>query len=515
MDGLYDQLRIALHSVWRRRWLALGVAWALCLLGWLAIALVPSTYESKAKVLAQMQTILPDKIGITPAERQADLLRVKQMLTSSESLQKVVRRTDLNRLVASDRDLAAQVAALRANIKIVAQLDNVIEISATSGVGGFSNAENARTATAIVQSLLDFVSSGNLAGDKVETGQTLAFLDAELKRREAQLQEAEQRRAEFEARYMGMLPGVGSIPDRLSAARIELANIDRDIVTNQSALSSIRAQMAGIPATIASPNYGAPGAGFASAQLAALEAQLSQAQARGWTDRHPDVVATKAEIARLTPQAARERASGGGAMGGAPNPAYASLRGMAAEKEAQIGAALARKGQIQTAIAQIAANGSDDSGVAGEQERINRDYDVLKRQYDKLVEDREQVRLRADAQSKTDAFNFRILEPPSHPTIPASPNRPLFLTLILLVAIGTGVAAAFANAQLRATFPSQAKLEQALGLPVLGAISEVVTADRRAERRQRLTWFASAGGALAASYALLMLVEFWQRSTVA
>ncbi|MGS1017619.1 XrtA system polysaccharide chain length determinant [Allosphingosinicella humi] len=514
MDGLYDQLRIALHSVWRRRWLALGVAWALCLLGWLAIALVPSTYESKAKVLAQMQTILPDKIGITPAERQADLLRVKQMLTSTENLQKVVRGTDLNRLVASDRDLAAQVAALRTNIKIVAQLDNVIEISATSGVGGFSNAENARTSTAIVQSLLDFVSSGNLAGDRAETGQTLAFLDAELKRREAQLQEAEQRRAEFEARYMGMLPGVGSIPERLSAARIELANIDRDIVTNQSALSSIRTQMAGIPATIAAPNYGAPGAGFASAQLAALEAQLSQAQARGWTDRHPDVVATKAEIARLSPQAARERASGGAAMG-TPNPAYASLRGMAAEKEAQISAALARKGQIQAAMAQVAAGGSDESDVAGQQERLSRDYDVLKRQYDKLVEDREQVRLRADAQSKTDAFNFRIIEPPSHPTVPASPNRPLFLTLILLVAVAGGVAAAFAKGQLQPTFPSQAKLEQALGLPVLGAISEVVTADRRAERRQRLKWFASAGGALAASYALLMLVEFWQRSTVA
>lgn len=514
MDGLYDQFRIALHSVWRRRWLALGVAWALCLLGWLAIALVPSTYESKAKVLAQMQTILPDKIGITPAERQADLLRVKQMLTSTENLQKVVRGTDLNRLVASDRDLAAQVAALRTNIKIVAQLDNVIEISATSGVGGFSNVENARTSTAIVQSLLDFVSSGNLAGDKVETGQTLAFLEAELKRREAQLQEAEQRRAEFEARYMGMLPGIGSIPERLSAARIELASIDRDIVTNQSALSSIRTQMAGIPATIAAPNYGAPGAGFASAQLAALEAQLSQAQARGWTDRHPDVVATKAEIARLSPQAARERASGAAAMG-TPNPAYASLRGMAAEKEAQIGAALARKGQIQAAMAQVAAGGSDESDVAGQQERLSRDYDVLKRQYDKLVEDREQVRLRADAQSKTDAFNFRIIEPPSHPTVPASPNRPLFLTLILLVAVAGGVAAAFAKGQLQATFPSQAKLEQALGLPVLGTISEVVTADRRAERRQRLKWFASAGGALAASYALLMLVEFWQRSTVA
>ena len=27
MDGLYEQLRIALHQVWRRRWLALAVAW--------------------------------------------------------------------------------------------------------------------------------------------------------------------------------------------------------------------------------------------------------------------------------------------------------------------------------------------------------------------------------------------------------------------------------------------------------------------------------------------------------
>ena len=31
MDGLYEQARIALHQVWRRRWLALGVAWGLCL----------------------------------------------------------------------------------------------------------------------------------------------------------------------------------------------------------------------------------------------------------------------------------------------------------------------------------------------------------------------------------------------------------------------------------------------------------------------------------------------------
>ena len=43
MDGLYEQARIAIHSVWRRRWLALGVAWGLCLVGWLAVALIPNS----------------------------------------------------------------------------------------------------------------------------------------------------------------------------------------------------------------------------------------------------------------------------------------------------------------------------------------------------------------------------------------------------------------------------------------------------------------------------------------
>ena len=70
MDGLYEQARIAIHQVWRRRWLALGVAWGVCLLGWLAVALIPNSYESKARVYAQMQTILPDKIGITAAEAE-------------------------------------------------------------------------------------------------------------------------------------------------------------------------------------------------------------------------------------------------------------------------------------------------------------------------------------------------------------------------------------------------------------------------------------------------------------
>src|SRR4028119_1378553 len=205
MDGLYEQFRIALHQVWRRRWLAVAVAWALCVAGWLVIALIPNSYESRARVFVQQQTILPNPLGITPAERQNALVRVRQTLTSTSNLERVVRRTDLNSQVQNDRDLAREVEALRQRIEIVATQDNIFEIKASSNLSGFSNAQNARTSSAIVQALLDLFLAENLAGDRGETGQSLTFLDEELRRREGQLREAEQRRGEVDPRCTGAL----------------------------------------------------------------------------------------------------------------------------------------------------------------------------------------------------------------------------------------------------------------------------------------------------------------------
>ncbi|HEY0148642.1 MAG TPA: XrtA system polysaccharide chain length determinant [Allosphingosinicella sp.] len=511
MDGLYEQFRIALHQVWRRRWLALGVAWGLCLAGWLGVALIPNSYESQARVLIQMQSILPNQMGISASERQNDLARVKQTLTSTANLEKVVRRTELNTLVASERDLASQVEALRKDITVTAKQDNLFEIKATASVGGFSNAQNAKLATAIVQNLLDLFVEENLAGDRDEASQGLTFLDEELRRREQELQQAEQRRVEFEQKFLGLLPGEGSIGMRMSSARAELSNVEQQLTQAQSSLGALRGQLGSTPATI--PGFGGGSAsGPATSQIAMLEATLSGAAAKGWTDAHPDVVAMRAQIDRLRPIAAQEKPGGANGM---PNPSYVSLRSLIAEKEGQVQAAAARKAQIQNDLAQLNSRQANEPGVAAEQARLNRDYDVLKRQYDKLLEDREQVRLRSDVQTKTDSIKFRVIDPPSSPRIPTAPNRPLLLSLILVAAIAGGIGIAFVRGQLQTTFPTQARLEAATGLTVLGTISQVVTDAARAQARKRLTWLAGGAGALAASWALLMAVEFWQRSTVA
>jgi polysaccharide biosynthesis transport protein len=140
---------------------------------------------------------------------------------------------------------------------------------------------------------------------------------------------------------------------------------------------------------------------------------------------------------------------------------------------------------------------------------------VLKQQYDQLLANREQVRLRSDVQTRTSPLTIQVVEPPSVPSVPAAPNRPIFLTAVLILGLGAGVAAAFVAGQLQTTFPTQRKLAEVTGLPVLGTVSEVLTAPARARRRQHLIWLGGAGAALAASWAVLILVEFWQRSSVA
>jgi uncharacterized protein involved in exopolysaccharide biosynthesis len=113
MNGLYDEAKIVLHSMWQRRWLALAVAWGLALLGWLVVALIPNTYESLARVSVESRQILSDTAGVSAGERQADIDRVRTTLTSAENMRQVVLNTDLKQQATSDRELAMLAAKLR------------------------------------------------------------------------------------------------------------------------------------------------------------------------------------------------------------------------------------------------------------------------------------------------------------------------------------------------------------------------------------------------------------------
>ena len=241
MNGLYDEVLVALHSVWKRRWLALAIGWAIALLGWLVISLIPNKYESTAKLLVQASTLLPEKVGITASDRQQGVDAVRQTLTSAVNLEKVVRGTDLAKQVTNDREVSERAEALSKRVKVVAEQDNLFKISAESGDSSLSDAENAKLSRQIVQKIIDLFVDGSLSGSRIETGQTIKFLDAQLDARARQLADAETKRSAFEQKYLALLPGAGTIADRVSAARSEMSRIDGELGAAQASLSAVLA----------------------------------------------------------------------------------------------------------------------------------------------------------------------------------------------------------------------------------------------------------------------------------
>jgi polysaccharide chain length determinant protein (PEP-CTERM system associated) len=505
MTSLVTELRIAAHGAWQRRWLALAVAWGVCLAGWLAVAMFPNSYQSRARIFVQLDDALAQQIGIGPNDARRDLQRVRQTLASAVNLEKVIRATRLGDPIQDRRAMEEAILSLSKRVTVVSDEENLFTITATSGERALSDLENAQLAQDVVQKMIDIFREENLAGGRGEMKDTLAFMDQQLETRKRELEAAEQRRMTFEAQNAEMIPGSGALAQRMESARSEMRGIDADIAAGQSALAAIDGQLAGTPSTIA-----VAGMGGAREAVGQLQAQLAGMRARGLTDSHPDVAALRNQIALMSRQASSEVG-----RGGAPNPAYSSLQSIRAERQANLQALHSRRASLQAEMSSLSGRAVGEPAIAAENARINRDYDVLKSQYDKLLQDREELRLRGQVESETSAVKFQVIDPPTTPRTPVAPNRPLLLLAVLVIGLGAGLGAAVATSRLRSTFATSERLAEATGLPVLGTISEAVTATTRAIRQRQLKWFAGAGSGLGAVFALLLFVEFVARSRVA
>ena len=510
MNSLFDDIRASLQGIWNRRWLALGVAWVVCLVGWVGVAMVPNSYESSARIFVQLYDPLAAQVGIGESDRRHDIDRIRDTLTSSQHLEKVIRSTPLGAKIHTRKQMDSAVQGLAKAIKVVNDQDNLFEITATSASASRSDADNARLSQMIVQKMIEIFRDENLNSSEGQMRQTLGFLDQQLAARQKELENAEQSRLAFESQHPELAQGGVSLVQRLEADRAESRNIDSDIVAAQSALSSVNGQLAGTPATLA-PN--APQANGRTALQQAMQ-DLFMMKARGLTDNHPDVIAERNQVAALKAQAQSENRGSAPALG-QQNPAYAMLASQRADRQAALQALQSRKDSVEKDIAEATAQQMSNPELVSQAQNISRDYDVLKQQYDKLLQDREEMRLKGQVQNQNGAMKFQILDPPTVPHAPTAPNRPVLLLVVLLAGLGAGIGVAFAAGELRSTFGTTAKLERVSGLPVLGAISEAVTAAKRSARARKVRHFVVALAALGGLFALLLAMEFAQRSMVA
>jgi polysaccharide chain length determinant protein (PEP-CTERM system associated) len=156
------------------------------------------------------------------------------------------------------------------------------------------------------------------------------------------------------------------------------------------------------------------------------------------------------------------------------------------QAEAQVASMRTRVAEYAGRVERLRSRSAEVPEIEAQLAQLNRDYQVNKENYQKLVERRESARLSGDLSSATDMLTFRVIDPPTVPGQPSGPNRLRLFSLVFAGALAAGVAVAFLMSQVRPTFLSQSTLREVTGLPVLGAIGMNWTAAQTVRRKRRL-----------------------------
>jgi polysaccharide chain length determinant protein (PEP-CTERM system associated) len=498
LEQLQDFLRLA----WRGRWTCLAVAWAVALLACLVIVLLPSRYESTARIYADTDGMLgPLLRGITvetDLTRQLDVMQ--RTILSRPNLERVIDRSGLASRAPDPIARERLIAELRSGIRVTSQGWNLFTVAYRD--------RDPAAAQRVVAALLEIFVATNLGVSREELEVARRFIDEQIAIQGRALDEAERKLADFQKRYAGTLPGEQGYFASLLDARRQIAEIRRDLDGARAEQAALQRQLAGVPPTVSAARAAASGLGEGrriADELALLRRRLVELKAR-YTDRHPDVLATEEAIAALEGRAAG--AGDGTVATTVSNPVYEQIRVQIAQKEAEIANHESRLARAEAELARLEAQGRTMPETEAELKRLTRDYEVIKRNYDELLARREAARIAQEVDARTDRVSFRVVEPPTAPLVPASPPRLLMLAAVPVLAGAAGVGTVMLRGLVLDPFGSVRKLQRAYPLKVLGAVSEVVTPDVRARRRLNDAVFAAATGLL---FALVVGVAVAER----
>lgn len=513
-----------LLMLWRRRYYILVPMVIVTATLVYVIYRLPNMYESITLIIVDSVNVNKD---IAPSPTQIDLSSrlgtIRNYVTSRTELKGIIESFDLY------SDLR------RANAPEEVVLDEMqrhINLSIRN-TGGGANAftisfryPDREIAQAVTRQLADRFINFNIDKIRQDNQKTLTQLENDAAEMRKRLEKTEADRAEFFRKYPHVIEG----NDKNLMGQLQSLGMTRS--TQSASIDSLRNQIATKEqylATLKSGDFAPQEAARESDSLtkATLIAKRAEAQAKldqllkVFTEKHPEVREVRAQIEgyeRELKKYEEEQEAGRKERSERrqtqKNPQIASL-------EIQIAADRREMELRQKALVETEAESrriqellNSIPALQNEAQKIDRDYQTIKKQYDELVYQITQVRRGAGMIAEFGGYSFRVQDPATLPEVPVAPKRGFLYPLTLALGLAAGLVVALAReSRFLFTIRDARDVEHYMRLPLLVTVPQIVTEQ---EQRQRLTLrvVQFAGVVLLIIVAIPVLVTVIQKSRV-
>lgn len=461
-------------SLWRRPgWflvpLVLGIAGAL-----VALEMLPPTYQATTQVMVEPQKVPADYVKPTVTTRMEERMRtIEPQIKNRSNIERIIREMNLYPELQREFSMERMVDEVRKDLLVRIQGETFFIT-----FKGPDPVKAAATANRIAELFIE----KNLRLRKDQAEGTSSFLEAELAATKRRLELQEARIAAIKQMHMGELPeqrdtNLRQIEQLQSKLEINMDALDRA----ETRKLVLQREMADVRypeyrARRASPSL--PAAPAPPSRLDKLRDELVELRAR-YTDRHPDVIRKREEIARVeeiereTPPLPMPSADPGIEVSEAePMPQVDPiLRGQLREVEGEIRSLKAERQRILEDIGIVQARLERTPRVEQDLLSLTRDYDNIQRSYDSLLDKRINARLAENLEERQQSEQFTILERAIPPKAPSGPNQLLVLAVGLAVGSLLGAVFALLRDHTDPTYADAETLQESFpGVPLLATI---------------------------------------------
>lgn len=491
------------------------VGWAVV---WGASWLMTPRYKSSTLILVQPPSMPKNYVVPNISDNLQDQIQsITQQITSRTRLLRIIDTLNLyddnhhsispdEKVVRMRRDIDIELVRDPQN-----QMIDAFRVSYT--------APNPHIAQQVTSDLTKLFINENLSVRQQQSQDTTQFLQGQLQIARSNLAEQDVKVRAFQTAHEGSLPTqqasnlqiLSGLQSQLQSEQDALNAAQQQRVYHQSMIDQYRA-MAAAPREV----------NGASAQLTTVDQQIDTLKSKladlssRYTDRYPEVQDVKLQIAKAEKARDQLLASlrkGAKVKGHSSSPAalvvtdpalnasLLQLQSQLKSDELEIGSREEAIANLKSRIGEYQARLNEEPAVAQQLADLTRGYQQSQENYNDLLKKESDSQMATNMEQMQQGERFTIIDPPSLPLKPDSPNRLRMCRIGLVAGLGLGGLIVVLLELFDDRLHSDRDIDKLLSIAVISEIPEILSADEERRNRRRALW----GWAMAATVVVVVI----------